>query len=403
MLEPYYRINQAVGISITMLQNGNSLINACGVVVKDNQLNIEKKVIESETVEELSKHFPAKSSIALSLFGKGVLQKQVEKIEEIDQNNFAQILPNANFDDFYIQNFVSGNKSFVSIIRKTEADKWIGLIKHQGFIPLILSLGPFPAKNILPQLNIYNGEVVFDGHVIQRNEQSEWIGYNYKESVSAPFPLKIESEAINEKLIIAYTIAFQLVLAAKINVIKANVNSLETAFQNTISAKKLRVKSFIILITFFALLLVNFFVFSWLNTSNTKLVDKVSLSAQSTNDIQGISDQVKSKESLLKNLGWDGGINKSVLMDQLASLLPADVSWSEITINPLDQSTSRIQKTLQFMDGKIKVIGTSERIIPVNEWIARAKTLKWVKNIQLDSYIYNTELNTGQFMVIIDY
>ena len=105
----------------------------------------------------------------------------------------------------------------------------------------------------------------------------------------------------------------------------------------------------------------------------------------------------------MQNLGWDGGINKSILIDQLASLLPADVSWREVTINPIDATTSRMQKTLQFMDRKIRVIGNAQRIVPVNEWIARAKTQKWVKNIQLDSYTYNSELNTGQFTVLIDY
>jgi hypothetical protein len=47
------------------------------------------------------------------------------------------------------------------------------------------------------------------------------------------------------------------------------------------------------------------------------------------------------------------------------------------------------------------VTGKSERIIPVNEWIARVKTQKWVKNVQLDSYTFSNELNTGQFTVLL--
>jgi Tfp pilus assembly protein PilN len=52
---------------------------------------------------------------------------------------------------------------------------------------------------------------------------------------------------------------------------------------------------------------------------------------------------------------------------------------------------------------KIEVKGISPQIIPVNEWIARIKTRRWVKGVQLESYTYNNELNTGQFILTITY
>jgi hypothetical protein len=403
MLEPYYRINEALGISIYIPQDGSMQIRACEIVIKESKLDIKKKLVDIATADDLKKHFAVKALIALNLSGKGILHKQIERIGDVNAANFSLILPNASFEDFYIQNFASGNKSFISIIRKSEADKWIDFITKQGFIPLTLSLGPFPVQNIVSQLNVYEGELIFDGHNIQRNEQTEWLAYHYKESSTAPFTLKIESEQIDEKLVVAYASVFQMVLAANLNIIRANVNSITTKFEDHIATKKIKVKGMLILLVFFALLLINFFLFSWLTSANNKLTDQASVSDQSTNDIQGISEQVNDKEALLKTLGWDGGINKSLLVDQLASLLPAKISWREITINPTDQSTGRAQKLLQFMDGKIRVVGNADRIIPVNEWIARVKTKKWVKNIQLDSYTYNNELNTGQFTVIIDY
>ncbi len=403
MLESYQRISQAVGVSINLLTDGNTLISACGVIIKDNKLDFDKKLTDLNSIDDLKKQFTNKSHIALNLFGKGVLQKQIDSVENIDQNNFSQILPNANFDDFYTQNFISGEKSYISVIRKTEASKWLSILKQQGFTTLIFSLGPFPVYNIVSQLNVYDNELVFDGHIIARNEDAAWLGYSYTPSTLAPFPLKVESENIDEKLVIAYANAFQLVLAARLDLIKTDVLSVDTDFQNAIVALKLKIKGFIILSIFFMLLLINFFLFSWLNSSNAELTDRVSRSAQSTSSMQDITKDVQSKETLLKELGWDGGVKKSVLIDQLAALLPPELSWREIAINPIDQSTGRIQKALLFMDGKIRVVGNSEKIIPVNEWIARIKTYKWVKNIQLDSYTYNTELNTGQFIIIIDY
>jgi hypothetical protein len=74
-----------------------------------------------------------------------------------------------------------------------------------------------------------------------------------------------------------------------------------------------------------------------------------------------------------------------------------------VAVDPIDIAATRQQKKVVFSTRNIRVTGMSERIIPVNEWLARIKTRPWVKNVQLDSYAFNSELNTGQFSVMIDY
>jgi Tfp pilus assembly protein PilN len=170
-----------------------------------------------------------------------------------------------------------------------------------------------------------------------------------------------------------------------------------------LSTRKLKAQGAVVLGVFFILLLINFILFSHLTASNAHLAEQVSQTTQSNIDIQSIGEQIKQKESLLREMGWEGNISKSVLIDQLASLLPEEVSLTEIDVDPVDQANSRIQKTMVFFNRRISVTGTSEKIIPVNEWIARLKTRSWVKNIQIDNYTYNNELNNGQFTVMINY
>ena len=379
MLEQYHRISQAAGVSIAVNQDGSLQINACEIVVDKNKLDIVKKITGLTNIEALNKHLPPKSFVALNLSGKGIFQKQIEKVAAVNQHNFSRILPNANMDDFYVQHFPSGEYSFVSVIRKTEADKYITELKEQGFVPLQLSLGPFPVENIIAQLNVYDNGLIFNGHIIQRNEQAEWIAVTYDPNSTSPFLLKIESEGINEKLVIPYAAAFQMALAANLHPIQADVPELQQAYTALIDDKKLKVKGALILVVFFILLLINFILFSWLTAANNKLAGQVSQSAQSYTDIQGINDKIKEQQLLLQDLGWDGGINKSALVDQLALLLPEELTWREITINPVDISSSRTQQSLDFYSRQIRVTGLSEKIIPVNEWIARVKAQPWVK------------------------
>jgi Tfp pilus assembly protein PilN len=398
MLEQYYSINEAAGVSINLLADGSAVMHACSVTVKDNRLAIGKKLTGITTGE-----LPARSIVALNLSGKGVLQKQIEKTEEIGQHNFSRILPNAGLEDFYVQNFISGDFSFVSVIRKTEADKWIGQFTDQGFLPVMLSLGPFPVENILPQLNVYDNEFVFNGCVIERNGQMGWTACRYDASALSPFPLKAESESIDEKLLVPYAAAFQLVLADKLEPVKADVTSLDETFRALVAEKKLKVRAFLILCVFFVLLLVNFILFSWLNSANARLTEQVSRSAQNTDDLHKMADQVQQKEALIKTLGWEGAINKSALVDQLAALLPPEMTWREVAVDPVNSLGTPAQRSIAFFDRRIRVTGDSGKIIPVNEWIARIKTKPWVKNVQLDSYAFNSETDTGQFIVSIDY
>jgi len=403
MLEPYYRINEATGISIHLLADGRVAVSACAVAVKDNRLDITARINRAESLAALAEQLPPKQAVALNLHGRGVLHKQLELVTEIDAGNFSQVLPNANFADFYIQQFISGNQSFVSLIRKLDADKWIEQLKAAGLEPLLLSLGPFPAEPVLPQLNIYDTDLNFDGHAIQRNEQKHWTGYQYRPEATATHPLKLESEAIDERLLLAYANAFQLVLANRLKPIKAGVAQLENALQEKLAAQQLKINGMLILSVFFILLLVNFATLTWLNSANNQLSEQVSQTAQSASDVEAINNQVQKKEALLQTLGWDGDISKSKLADQLASLLPEGVSWNDLTFNPVDAAASQLQKQARFTNRRIRVTGSAPKIVPVNEWVARVKAQHWVKNVQLDSYAYNTELNTGQFTVLIDY
>ncbi len=403
ILDRYYRISQIAGLNLELGQDGLISLNLCVISVKNNSLNIEKKITDLGGIEELKKHLPGKSFVAVNISGKGVLNRQIEKTEEIDQQNFTKILPNASFSDFYVQNFASGDQSFISVIRQSEVDKWINQLKTAGYEPLSLSLGPFVSDQIASQLNVYGNELIFNGNIIERNDQLKWTGYQFDPAALSPFALKIENEGIHEKLIIPYAAAFQIALSRNLDLIQARVKAIDDAFNQQLAANKLKVHGLLILSFLFILLLVNFFLFLWLNTVNSKLTEQVSRTTQSTTDVLKLTDQMQRQEDLLKTLGWEEGVDKSVLIDQLASLLPREITWKEVAVDPLDISASRLQKEVVFFGRKIRITGTAEKIIPVNEWMARIKTKHWVKNVQMDSYTYNSELNTGQFIILIDY
>jgi Tfp pilus assembly protein PilN len=403
MLKQLYRFNQAAGLAIHIQQDGSFVMDGCLLSIKQQKLELEQKFLGCNNINELNKHLPGKQLLAVNLSGKGILSKRIEKTDEVNAANFNQVLPNANIDDFYVQNLISADYSFVSVIRKAEADKWFNQLKELGYQPVILSLGPFAVKNIMGELNVYGGDFVFNGHQIARDEHGEWLNYHYDPSAKAEYKIKIQAETIDEKLLLPYAAAFQLILNEQI----APVSAAAQPYTNLLAGKQADVKfkasAMLVLITVFLLLVVNFILFSWLQSSNMQLNTQLSRTQQNTNDVKVNSDQVKEKEAILQGLGWDNKVKKSLLIDEVAAVLPHDVSWTGVTINPLDAGGSQQARSLIFLNNTIKVSGLAEKVLSVNEWLARIKTKAWVKSARLDSYAFNNELNTGAFTLTINY
>lgn len=403
MLKQLFNINTAIGVSLVIGRDGKEAVHACQITRHGQTLDIDKKVTGAASVKEAIEQFKDKHPVALNISGKGILIKQIPKIDEITANTFSQVLPNANFDDFYVQNFVTGDFSYVAAIRRAEADRWMDQVKAANTDIVMLGLGPFAADHILGQLNFYDKEIAFDGHTIHKDEQGNWTNYRFDATTGSPYPIKIGSEKIDEKLVLAYAAAFQLIMADKLDPIGVQHDTMIQSYQALLSKKWLKGYGAIAAVAIFILLLANFFILSWLNNENADLAYRVGRSAQNISDVKDLEQQVRIKEQKLKVLGWNGGMSKALITDQLASDLPDDMVWQSISIDPKDDKGSRDQKAMVFKDGMIRVTGLSPQIISVNEWMARVKAKRWVKAVSLESYSIDRELNTGVFIIQINY
>jgi hypothetical protein len=402
MLAEYYRINQATGISVTISHDGNAEISCCQVAAEKQLLTIEKKKIGLPGEDNFPPEVDRTVPVALNISGRGVLYRQIEVTGAAGSEDISKIIPDLNTDDFYLQQFTSGNQVFVALARKTLVDQWIGFLKKQGFNVSMLSFGPYPVSHVLNQLNHYENDIIFDGIKISRDNEKNWLSVIFDPLLKASYVVKLDTEIIDQQLLIPYAAAFQLIMASVIDPVHAEVEAIDSWLVTVLENKKLKVQGAVVLICIFILLLINFVTLSWLNTANSELDRKVTLLSHSSIDIAGQNELIKSKTLLLEKLGWDGGINKALLIDRVSSLLPSEVTLRAISINPIDGSNQR-SEVLTFLDKRMRVTGNSDRIVAVNEWMDRLKAQKWVKAVNLENFNFNNELNTGQFSLLIQY
>jgi Tfp pilus assembly protein PilN len=403
MLKKFYQIQEACGINITLEPNGGVRVDLACIQIQKSELTFTKKISGAKSLSELDTVFPKGIAAGINITGKGVIHKQVELAAQTGRPPFGVLFPDAKEADFYVQYFWSGKQYFISVIRRSDADKWIDKVAKIGLSPMLLGLGAFPLQIIAGQLNIYDASLIFDGYTVVRDKAGDWLSVAYDNEIQAPFPIKVGNENLDEKLLLPYAAAFQLVLPPGSERIAAQTPVLAQAFEKLNAGIQLKVQAAAVLAIYFLLLLVNVIVYTYLNGANERLSRLISRSSQSIDDQQKVSSAIRQKEATLKELGWEEGINKISLVDQLASLLPEGVTLTEASVDPMDITESRIQKSVAFTARKIRITGESEKIILVNEWMARIKTRRWVKNIALDNYFFSNERNTGQFTLIINY
>ncbi|OJW17956.1 hypothetical protein [Mucilaginibacter sp. 44-25] len=402
MLEALTRINQCIGVSVRRHDDG-SRISALGLSRKGNQLDLLKRLKNATNLKGIGEEFEKGSYVALHVAGKGVVTKIIDKSGSQTGYDFSSLMPGADPADFYIQEYDAGPRRFVSMIRKSEADLFISSLTDQGFRVVILTLAAFPVAKISEQLNQYDSIIRFDGHEITRDEQGYWFDYKFKGDMSEGYPIKIGMETVDEQLVLPYAAAFQAILYGDIDPVETTHPVINEHMRNFISGAALKKKGIVLLGVFFLLLLVNTLCFLELNRSNSSLQDQLSRQSTQTADLNAIAEKTNAEEKLVSLMGYGKGQKKSIMVDQLAALMPQEIRLSRISINPPTVNHPGSVKGPSFQDLTILINGHCPSILPVNEWLARVRTLPWLKQAELKDYGLASSDKEGAFTITIHY
>ncbi|HEY0056806.1 MAG TPA: hypothetical protein VGB63_15755 [Pedobacter sp.] len=399
----YLWLNSCTGIELQVLADNNISCRACTISLQKDTLTIEKQFEESGDLEIIFKKVSTTNPISISFTGKGLLTKKTNRDENLSHEKLSQLFPNIKPDQFYIQNFIGGDCSFITIVRKEIIDKF--LFQIQKFCPNILSVsfGPFLSSHILKQLNSYGQFTRFDGHNISLNEAGDWEDYRHLAGERSEFPMKVGITPIKESCLLAYSAAFQLALYPKLNAVTAAVELATNNLENFRQKQTFNFRLAIMMGTFFTLLLINFLLFTYYNSKNSELIHIIDENSASIESYQHTEKDIIDSELYLKELGWYKGIGHAWLADQLGQSIPLGLSIKEILINPLDVSASNKSRQELFKIGTIEILGETNELTLVNEWIYILKSKSWLRNVNLNSYSPSTENEKQAFAITINY
>ncbi|WP_199137837.1 hypothetical protein [Pedobacter sp. ASV12] len=392
-------LNTVLGVELHSLGDNSYSCRFCQLAKKDNELHIESnKVIEGplhKVLESLPKNFP----VALTLTGRGIIHKNMQvATDTLPEQVIQQAFPSIEVKDFYVQSYVQGNNALGSIIRRQGVDELLDKLGRAGLKVLMLSLGGIVTAPIWPQLNIYSTEMRFAGHGFVLTAERHFMSYSAEAGLKHDFQVKIEQELIPEENILAYASAFQLVLHEKLTPILANVERVNSAFSDFLGNASLKKKALIFLFGLFGLLLISFGLFSYYNQENAKLAQQVGAQTASADQTDLLQKNIASNEYLLKQLHWNGGYNYGFLLNEIGKSMPRQLSLHEVAVNDFKTDAEKAER-----QPSIKILGSTDNLTAVNNWIFVLKEMPWVKSAKLLKYQEDQETTAYQFSLIITY
>lgn len=392
-------LNSVLGVELKIIDDQLLSCRFCLVEKKKKTLSIEhQKVIEGSLItilEALPKAYP----IALTLTGKGIIHKNIQVMENAATNQlFQNGFPSIEQQNFYLQQFEQGQQAVVSIIRKEVVDDLLAKLKPAGLKIFTLSLGGIVSAPVWSQLNMYDDELQFDGHLFNLGPAKEIMSYRYDAAIKSKFPIKVAEELIPEENILAYASAFQLLLHQQLSLICADINSVNTYFAAFISNTKLKKKALVFLFSLFAALMLSFVLFSYYNDRNSQLVQTVGAQSINEEQIDRMKKNIAENEALLKQLNWNGGYNYGFILNEIGKSMPRQIQLLSLSMNDFKTEIEKTERLPQ-----VKIMGTTDNLTAVNNWIFVLKEKPWIKTVNLLKYQEDADTDQYQFNLILTY
>lgn len=388
-----------LGLELHHLGDQRYSARCCVLTQKSSQLFVGAMEVLTGTLAEILNQLPKNNPVSLAFTGRGLVQKnQLLPPAHTPQDLFSTVFPSIDQQQFYAQFFRNGEFNSISIARKEEIDGLLNKLDAAGVNVLMLAFGPILTETIWPQLNQYGNELVFDGHVFSLSAEKNLMAYHYDQSRLAAFPIKIGANVIPETNLVAYAAAFQFLLCNKIDPVLADVDTVNERFKIDTHYKTLKRKAMWFLTGLFVALLFSFLTFTHYNQKNAELVKQLGSKTANIDQIDFLRKEIAQNELLLKQLNWANGYNYGYLLHEIGRQLPRQLTLTEVTVNQFKTEKEQTDRL-----PTINIVGYTDQLMAVNNWIYLLKEEKWVKSVRLMKYQEKETSEVYQFNLTIQY
>lgn len=354
-----------------------------------------------DTVDEAAA-FAAKNKLPLviAITGKGIIIKKVmfSENDSLELNDLVrQHLPTVNANDFYLQFYKNNNNTgHMVICRKELVDDVVKQfsatkveIVNVFISPLVVNAmaGLTGAYNRIHtpslQLNLVNGEV------------DELLPVNG----AAEADLVFENISVSPSQLVSFAAGFSYL--TRQDIYRSEQQELAGLMDQHLEKNKIRFLVAALVIFIFAISVINsVFFFQKFEESNALSVE-LNLYESKNSQITQLLESYQKKKKLIEQAGIFENKKLSVYADKLAASIPGDIVLRELYFNPEIGETEE-DSLISFQNNQLIIKGNCNKSLLLNDWVNVLKSLAFVRSVNLESFIYNSEGHLPNFILTVE-
>lgn len=369
------------------------------------QLEKNKKGIQFELLKEYSSAenlkgaWKKETAIVLTISGRGVITKRIEKTEDY-KFTLRLVLPNAAEKDFYVQTYDADAYQLVTLVRRSQVDEHINALGNMGFLIARINLG-LPSACGLGMVLQSEELVLPSGKMVFQNGRLDYV----TTPMDATSPMEVDGKIVPETFLLALGSGFTYYLEAS-HVLEEDFESATIPHAGS-GAEELHYRRLLYKLGFGTLaILMVVLVFNQLvrNHYEDRYIILEEILAATANERQDLSEmkmELQQKQDLVNTTGMNTATRLSFYMDRIGASVPESITLVDLSVNPLKEKKLNAGEKAGFQFGKIYVSGTVAQTEELNLWVEQLKAFEWAREVIIDKYNREEEATQAQFTIHI--
>jgi hypothetical protein len=368
--------------------------------ISKNKVEISQQGSSTDILEIVSLAKKSSAPISLAINGKGVIVKKIifSENDSLQLNDLLhQHLPAIPSNEFYVQFYKNGtNSGHIAVCRKEQINELLVSFTKDKMEIVNVFIGPLICNALSTLTTTYN-------RLSTSINQLELVN-GFVESVQ---PINT-NESINLVIDDLKIAPFQTVpFAAGFSYLTQQTNCVSDNYEiNTLSKQhveklKTRLLLFVLIAVLFVISGINSVLFFQKFEENNALEVELNLYESKNNQITQLLDSYQKKKSLIEQAGIFDNKKMSVYADKIAASLPNDILLRELYFNPEEGETEE-DSLMDFKQNQLIIKGNCSKSLLLNEWINILKSQSFVKTVNLETFIYNSEGHLPNFVLKVD-
>lgn len=387
------RGSKVLGVDLYINSDGSYDINCMVLSRSRNKILIENKFTALKYINEIEDKSLKGLPVCLSIDGKGILFKRVEKKSK--QKLIHQLLPNAKETDFFLQLTESDrNHQYIAAIRNEILDTILDSFDKIKLFITNLYIGPFAVKNVIGLLE--NVEFVTNRYQFGSDTDNIISVSKIPEKTTIRFKIGDDELYQDELLVYATGLGFFIDYDEENLFEKVALSKSEFLYKQLFT-----ILGWFSLVFFFSLLILNYFFFNQYNKKLNSANFKNRQNIEMIKKLDTLKSEFALKEEYFVSSGFLDASKQSYFADRIANTVPNEIQLTEMNINPLEGKFKN-DKPLEFLMGKIRVSGNVSQSIILNNWVKRLKDLDWIREVIIIDYIHESTDSPAIFKLEIE-